>query len=94
MLNQKQMTPSVFQMVTMDQLVHKDYFYRKVEAVLDLSFVREAVKDLYCQDNGRPAIDPERAMRMMLIGYFEDFSDNRLCREIGMHAGYGESRNL
>jgi len=88
MLNQKRIKPSMFQMVTIDQLVPKDYFYRKVEAVLDLSFVRDTVKDLYCPDNGRPAIDPERAVRMMLIGYFENFSDNRLCREIEMHAGY------
>ncbi len=88
MLNQRQIMPSMFQMVTMDQLVPKNYFYRKIEAVLDLSFVREEVKDLYCPDNGRPAIEPELAMRMMLIGYFENFSENQLCQEIAMHAGY------
>jgi IS5 family transposase len=88
MLNQKQIKPSMFQMVTLEQLVPKEYIYRRIDKVLDLSFVRETVKDLYCADNGRPAIEPERIMRMMLIGYLEDLSDERLCLEIGMHAGY------
>ncbi len=88
MLNQKPNRPSMFQMVTIEQLVGLDYYYRKVDSVLDLSFVRDMVKHLYCLDNGRPAIEPERVMRMMLIGYFENFSDERLCDEITMHAGY------
>jgi len=88
MLNQKPIKPSMFQMVTIEQLVPADYFYRRVDKVINLAFVRETVKDLYCEDNGRPAIEPERIMRMMLIGYLENLSDKRLCREIGMHAGY------
>jgi len=88
MLKQKPISPSMFQMVTIEQLVREGYFYRKVDSVLDLSFVRDTVKDLYCPDNGRPAIEPERIMRMMLIGYFENFSDQGLCQEIEMHAGY------
>lgn len=75
-------------LVTIEQLVPEDYFCRRVDEVLDLSFVRKEVKDLYCLDNGRPAIKPERIMRMMLIGYFENYSDKRLCREITMHAGH------
>ncbi len=88
MLKKKPLNPSMFQMVTIEQLVPSDYFYRKVDSVLDLSFVQDMVKDLYCPDNGRPGIEPERVMRMMLIGYFENFLDERLCREIEMHAGY------
>ena len=44
-----------------------------------------SLKDCYCPDNGRPGVDPELVVRMLLIGYLYDLSDNRLCREVAMH---------
>lgn len=77
----------LFQYVNVEELVPKNHFLRKVDAVLDLSFVREAVAECYSASRGRPSVDPELALRMMLLGHLYDLGDRELCDEIGMHVG-------
>jgi hypothetical protein len=56
---------------------------------LDLSFVHEAVRDKYCQDNGRPSIDPEVIVRLMLLlGITGGRSIRGLLAEVDLHLGY------
>lgn len=43
--------------LSLEQLVPKDNFYRRLEDKLDLSFVRDLVKDCYAC-SGRPALIP------------------------------------
>jgi transposase len=43
--------------VSLEELVPDDHFYRRLEARLDLSFVRELVAPLYA-GGGRPSVDP------------------------------------
>ena len=50
------------------QLVPDDHILVRVDRNLDLAWLRGAVADLYCADNGRPGIDPEVAVRLMLAG--------------------------
>jgi transposase len=64
--------------------------------VLDLAWLRDEVADLYCADNGRPGIDPEAAVRLMLAGFLLGLvHDRRLMREaqvniaIRWFVGYG-----
>lgn len=78
----------MFQMVTVEELVPKDHFLRQLDDAVDFLFIRERVRPLYCEDNGRPSIDPELALRMFVLSYLYDISENRLCDEITMHAGY------
>jgi hypothetical protein len=56
---------------------------RKIDRVLDLCFVREAVAACY-SERGRPSVDPEFFLRMLLPGRLYDLSDRELCTEIGM----------
>jgi len=56
---------------SLDEFVPKDHYLRKLDRVLDLSFVHEAVSDKYCQDNGRPSIDPEAIVRLFLLQAIE-----------------------
>jgi transposase len=79
--------PALFQMVDIEGLVPATHRLRKIDAVLDLSFVHEAVADCYSEKRGRPGIDLELALRMMLLGRLYDLSDRELCDEIGMHVG-------
>src|SRR3954463_977892 len=51
------------------QLVPDDHILARVDRVLDLSWLRDEGADLYCADNGRPGIDPEAAVRLMLAGF-------------------------
>jgi transposase len=77
-------------------LVPDDHVLARVDRVLDLSWLREEVADLYCRDNGRPGIDPEVAVRLMLSGLLLGIvHDRKLIREaqvnlaIRWFAGYG-----
>lgn len=87
MLGRHQSEPALFQYVNVEELVPRNHFLRKVNAVLDLSFVREAVAECYNAKRGRPSVDPELALRMMLLGRLYDLGDRELCAEIGMHVG-------
>jgi hypothetical protein len=48
--------------------VPADHILVRVDRILDLSWLRAEVADLYSTENGRPRIDPERALRLMLAG--------------------------
>jgi transposase len=64
------------------QLVPDDHVLARVDRVLDLSWLRAEVADLYCETNGRPGIDPEVAIRLMLAGFLLGVvHDRRLMRE-------------
>lgn len=58
MLKKPSPAQTALEMVTLDSLVPKDHLLRKIDAVIDFSFIHDRVKGLYCPDNGRPALDP------------------------------------
>lgn len=63
-------------------LVPEGHILKRVDAILDLSWLHDAVRGCYCQDNGRPSIDPESALRLMLAGFFQGIvQDRKLMRE-------------
>src|SRR3954452_3033993 len=83
------------------QLVPDDYILARVDRSLDLSWLRDEVSDLYCADNGRPGIDPEVAVRLMLAGLLLGIVQaGRLMREarvslaIRWFIGYGRHETL
>jgi transposase len=66
----------------LSSLIPEDHILMQADKFLDLSWLREEVKDLYCCDNGRPGIDPEAAVRLMLAGFFQGIvHDRKLMRE-------------
>lgn len=78
----------IFVACSLRDLIPEDYILKKVDRVLDLSWLREDVAEVYCEDNGRPSIDPECAVRLMLAGFFLGIvHDRRLMREARMHVG-------
>jgi transposase len=88
--------PELFITGSLRQLVPDDHILVRVDRVLDLSWLRDEVAELYCLDNGRPGIDPEVAVRLMLAGLLLGIvHDRRLMREaqvnlaIRWFVGYG-----
>ena len=86
---------------SLEQLVPKDHVLSHVDRVLDLGWLREEVADCYRADNGRPGIDPEVAVRLMLAGLLLGIvHDRRLMREaqiniaIRWFIGYGLHERL
>jgi transposase len=68
------------------ELIPDDHVLVRIDQVLDLSWLRAEVADLYCADNGRPGIDPEVAVRLMLAGFLLGIvHDRRLMREAQVH---------
>jgi len=77
------------EMVTLEQLVPKHHLVRKIDATIDFEFIRAEVADLYCKDNGRPAVDPVMLFKIMLLGYlFGVPSERRLMQEIEVNVAY------
>ena len=67
--------------VSLEDLVPQDNFYRHVEAVLDLSFVRDLVRDCYSSSMGRPSIDPVVFFKLQLVMFFEGIRSERQLME-------------
>ncbi len=77
------------EMVTLEQLVPSNHLVRKIDSTIDFEFIRVEVADLYCKDNGRPAIDPVMLFKIMLLGYlFGVPSERRLMQEIEVNVAY------
>jgi transposase len=62
---------------SLEQLVPDDHVLKRVDKVLDLGWLRDEVRDLYDETNGRPSIDPEAAVRLMLAGFFQGIVHDR-----------------
>ena len=62
--------------VCLDDLVPKDTFYRRVDRMLDLSFVRDLVRSCYAA-GGRPSVDPVVFFKLQLIMFFEGIRSER-----------------
>ena len=67
--------------LSLEELVPKDNFYRRLEATLDLSFVRDLVRDCYAS-SGRPSVDPVVFFRLQLVMFFEDIRSERQLMEV------------
>jgi transposase len=66
---------------SLEELVPKDNFYRRLEGRIDLSFVRELVVDRYATV-GRASIDPVVFFRLQLVMFFEGIRSERQLMEI------------
>ncbi len=61
---------------SLDELVPADHFYRHLDRILDLTFVRELVQAAYAE-MGRPSLDPVVFFKLQLIMFFEGIRSER-----------------
>lgn len=80
--------------ISLEELVAKDNFYRRLEEKLDLSFARELVEDRYAHC-GRSSIDPEVFFRLQLVMFHEGIRSERElmrivsdCLSLRWYVGY------
>ena len=72
----------------LDEVVPDDHLVREIAAVLDLSWVHRELAAYYPR-LGRPSIDPELMIRMLIVGYaFAIRSERMLCREVKVNMAY------
>ena len=78
----------LFYSFCLDEAVPHDHPVREIAAVLDLSWVRSELAPFYSKI-GRPSIDPELMMRMLIIGYaFAIRSERAICRDVRVNFAY------
>ena len=68
MMGQHERTESLFYYFRLEDQIPEDHLLRLIDQYVDLSFVRERLKPFY-SSIGRPSIDPEVLLRLLLIGY-------------------------
>jgi transposase len=68
--------------------VPQDHLLRKIEPLLDLSELRESLSPYYSH-TGRPSIDLEVMLRILIVGYCYGIrSERRLCEEVHLNLAY------
>ncbi len=72
----------------LEDMVPGDHLLRRIDAVLDLSWLRDEMKTHYSH-LGCPSVCPELMMRMLLVGYcYSIRSERRLCEEVKVNLAY------
>src|SRR5262245_25448235 len=79
---------SLFYQFRLDDQVPADHMLRAIDRFLDLDGLRRHLAPFY-STTGRPSIDPELMVRMLLVGYcFGIRSERRLCEEVHLNLAY------
>jgi transposase len=81
MMGTKERNFSSLEDLSLEGLVPEDNFYRRLERTVDLSFVRELVRDRYAS-GGRPSVDPVVFFKLQLVLFFEDLRSERQLMEV------------
>jgi transposase len=78
----------LFYSFNLEDHVPQNHLLRGIDQHLDLSDLRRHLSQFYSH-TGRPSIDPELMMRMLIIGYsFGIRSERRLCEEVHLNLAY------
>ena len=89
MLNINKNIQSEILMTTMEELVPQDSLFRKIDKYIDFTFIYDEVKDLYCENNGRPSIDPVVLFKIVFIQALDGIKSMRqTCKKIKVDAEY------
>lgn len=77
----------MFYYVRMEDIIPEDHLLRLIDKHIDFRFIRGKVKHLYSH-TGRPSIDPEVLLRMLLIGYLYGITSEHRLIPVIKGAGY------
>src|SRR3954454_21870120 len=88
MMGERRVQEALFYEFSLEQHVPADHLLRSIDRFVDLSGVREHLRPFY-SEMGRPSIDPELMIRMLIAGYcFGIRSERRLCEEVHLNLAY------
>ena len=79
---------ALFYEFSLEAHVPQDHLLRSIDRFVDLNSIRAHLADFYSH-TGRPSVDPELLIRMLLVGYcFGIRSERRLCEEVHLNLAY------
>src|SRR5947199_3438183 len=88
MMGNHSRSESLFHYFRLEDQVPENHLLRLIDRHVNFDFVRAKLKDRY-SDTGRPSIDPELLLRMLLIGYLYGItSERKLVEELRMHLAW------
>ena len=83
---------ALFYEFSLERHVPEDHLLRSIDRFVDLGDVRRRLAPLY-GSTGRPSVEPELMIRMLLVGYcFGIRSERRLCEEVHLNLAYRRAR--
>ena len=88
MMGQQSREESLFYSFRLEDQIPETHLLRLIDRYVDFTFVRDRLKSFYSQ-TGRPSIDPETLLRLLLVGYLYGItSERRLLEDVRMHLAY------
>src|SRR6187401_1099391 len=82
------MQEALFYGFSLEDHVPADHLLRSIDRFVDLSGIRAHLRPFY-SEIGRPSVDPELMIRMLIVGYcFGIRSERRLCDEVHLNLAY------
>src|SRR3981081_1897327 len=88
MMGQHDRSEALFYYFRLEDQVPETHLLRLIEKHMSLEFVRERLRKSY-SETGRPSIDPELLLRILLIGYLYGItSERKLVEELRMHLAW------
>ena len=77
------------QMFCMDDMVPQNHLLLIIDKAIDWTFIYDLVEEKYCQDNGRPSMDPVMLIKLPFIQYLYGIKSMRqTCKEIEVNVAY------
>jgi len=88
MMGQHDRSEALFYYFRLEDQVPENHLLRLIEKHISFEFVRERLRNSY-SETGRPSIDPELLLRILLIGYLYGIaSERKLVEELRMHLAW------
>ena len=88
MMGQHDRSEALFYYFRLEDQIPENHLLRLIDKHISFEFVRERLRNSY-SDTGRPSIDPELLLRILLIGYLYGItSERKLVEELRMHLAW------
>jgi len=88
MMGQHPRSEALFYYFRLEDQIPETHLLRLIDKHVSFEFVRQRLKDSY-SETGRPSIDPELLLRILLIGYLYGItSERKLVEELRMHLAW------
>jgi len=69
-------------------MIPENHILKRIDSAISLSFVNELLADRYCKNFGRPAKEPEMMLRIQILKYLYNLSDEQLIQDLTVNLAY------
>ena len=68
--------------------IPKKHILKRINSVIDFSFINKQLESSYCKYYGRPAVEPEIMVRLLIVQYLYNLSDERVIEDTAVNLAY------